>query len=1279
MLLQALLNSILGGATGYVTNNIAIKMLFKKYFGFGGVIEKTRDEFIENISKLIEKDLINHNTILPEIEKEEFREALFEVIKDTISLYLPQNSGKIKIKEIEGFEESKNNLINFFEKTKLSIILQIKNLYLNKPLNSVISDEQFDFIALKITDYLYGQKNIYKDSILNLIYEYLNNKKVDEVLSFKVINRIEENIKEIIEKTDFHRFDGDIENYVYEVLEIINIDTILKKVENDINSMQLKNLINNRDNLSKEVLNRIIEVVNNNLEIIEKFSENLIKSLKNINLTLYDILDKNSIDKIERFLENKFPIILSKIIYLIEQNKEEIENIINKTIKEHFSNKGKIGELIVSFVDVFVSNISDRLGIISKIIKKVEDFRDEAPHIITQEILLFLRENSVSEIIEKLEDEQILNSKIVTNLIINNIQTIRLQNNINFLDEFFDKKIGNIYKIELSFIKTEIIPAILEKIKSENIIKKEINKNLDNFIKEIKKQDINQFLTKIKWDISHSDIENFIDSKKGILNKNLGEFIKIDNNFEYEKYLNLLSETKLDSIYKALMNNEIYNELTKASIKVLKLNLDNILKNNVSLAVSRELNKYSSIEIRNMVENFMGKELQPINYLGAGLGIVAGGGYYVVTAPLANPYLNYATPLIYGITGVVTNKIAIKMLFKPYEEKRIFGIKVPFTPGVVAKNKPKFAKNISNFVKNGILSDKSLKVIFENSKSQIESLLFKKISQNNYQAFDRILKEDDILDKLSHKSFEAGIALIEKNSEIITEKIFEIISSIDLKEYKEPIKDRIKQEIRAIDYGEKIQFIIDEFIYDNENLLEYKEYLFLAVDNFIQNLIDKFIELLNLENLTTFILKYEKEYNEFIQKSLNSILNENIQKNISAQISKKIISLASNDELIDSLIENSLSKDKKLNEIFGGKLVYLLEKNLDYMIENMLNMVTSQRDNIISSIELPALAKWVISDSDIEAIVDKLIYNKFPVFIDSKKSKIKTILEEVLEYKVGQIGIEVDKNEIKEMFIKVTNSTSFNHSIESISNSFVLSIMTLKLKEVLEILNIKNLKQLIELFNLVLDSFIKLSKTQILQTKNSLIEVSKRDIKKILADILRENSLKNIFKEVSFKSDINYLSDEILNNKKFQKLLDDILDEILNNLLTHNIYNQELLKKDILNFIKTYLKEDKEKLREIFEPYFRELFLELNDILDVKTKDEVVAKIIDALINSIENNLNIIIKSINLQQIIEKEINNMSPKEIEELFYSFAGKYFNKLELYGIGGAVFGIPSMFIN
>ena len=38
----------------------------------------------------------------------------------------------------------------------------------------------------------------------------------------------------------------------------------------------------------------------------------------------------------------------------------------------------------------------------------------------------------------------------------------------------------------------------------------------------------------------------------------------------------------------------------------------------------------------------------------------------------------------------------------------------------------------------------------------------------------------------------------------------------------------------------------------------------------------------------------------------------------------------------------------------------------------------------------------------------------------------------------------------------------------------------------------------------------------------------------------------------------------------------------------------------------------------------------------------------------------------------------MHPKEIEEMFNSFAKSYFNKLTLYGVGGAVFGLPQIFL-
>ena len=38
-------------------------------------------------------------------------------------------------------------------------------------------------------------------------------------------------------------------------------------------------------------------------------------------------------------------------------------------------------------------------------------------------------------------------------------------------------------------------------------------------------------------------------------------------------------------------------------------------------------------------------------------------------------------PLVGAVIGYFTNMIAVKMLFFPHEEKRIFGHRVPFTPG----------------------------------------------------------------------------------------------------------------------------------------------------------------------------------------------------------------------------------------------------------------------------------------------------------------------------------------------------------------------------------------------------------------------------------------------------------------------------------------------------------------------------------------------------------------------------------------------------------------------
>lgn len=60
-------------------------------------------------------------------------------------------------------------------------------------------------------------------------------------------------------------------------------------------------------------------------------------------------------------------------------------------------------------------------------------------------------------------------------------------------------------------------------------------------------------------------------------------------------------------------------------------------------------------------------------------------------------------PLIGAVIGCFTNFIAIKMLFRPYREIRLFGLKLPFTPGMIPKRKKDVARAIGRVVNDNLL------------------------------------------------------------------------------------------------------------------------------------------------------------------------------------------------------------------------------------------------------------------------------------------------------------------------------------------------------------------------------------------------------------------------------------------------------------------------------------------------------------------------------------------------------------------------------------------------
>ena len=128
-------------------------------------------------------------------------------------------------------------------------------------------------------------------------------------------------------------------------------------------------------------------------------------------------------------------------------------------------------------------------------------------------------------------------------------------------------------------------------------------------------------------------------------------------------------------------------------------------------------------------------------------------------------------PLIGAVIGYFTNYIAVKMLFRPRREVRLFGRRLPFTPGAIPKNKPRLARTIGQVVSNTFFTEENLTAQFMAPAavhSAVDTLL---------ELLNRTVEQDGLMLAGTEDKLED---LMMKTSDHVTEKILETARERDL-------------------------------------------------------------------------------------------------------------------------------------------------------------------------------------------------------------------------------------------------------------------------------------------------------------------------------------------------------------------------------------------------------------------------------------------------------------------------------------------------------------------
>lgn len=129
-------------------------------------------------------------------------------------------------------------------------------------------------------------------------------------------------------------------------------------------------------------------------------------------------------------------------------------------------------------------------------------------------------------------------------------------------------------------------------------------------------------------------------------------------------------------------------------------------------------------------------------------------------------------PIVGGVIGYITNALAIRMLFRPHHEKYVMGHRVPFTPGIIPKEKGRIAASVGEAISANLMNKEVMR------RSLLSDEMLGKIST----AIDKFIakqkrNKETLRQFLSHYLSEEDISqLADKGSADLSELVYKRIA-----------------------------------------------------------------------------------------------------------------------------------------------------------------------------------------------------------------------------------------------------------------------------------------------------------------------------------------------------------------------------------------------------------------------------------------------------------------------------------------------------------------------
>lgn len=1236
-----------GAVTGYLTNNLALKMIFKEYGPLGGVVIKTKDEFIDNISALVERDLINHQSLESEFSRAEFKASYSAGIKDFINIHLEERTAAARLADLPGWEQNYEFLSSLAAAGGSDLAGKSSSLLESEKLENLLAESELKMLVEKIYRQFLKKaeaKNLIEKLCQNF-YEKFEDYSLAELLTEDLKTELSSFLEEAVSLFEAKYQSLNKVNqaeFRAKIKELFNLPALSKSLLAEIRKIKLADLFKKEADLKN--LKEEAQVK----DLIKELFLNFKIEIDNSNLSLAALLDEKTESELKRGVENFLSLSQKEVLSFVDQEAAELNQIIFKAVEAEIEASSGFKAM-------------SRQGIYSKYKEKTAEYGLPAEHLkdylqlklkedkkqTAAELTAQIKELKLSRILAALKAEADLFE--VEDLVWNFYQAnkdkklFQLFSEENFLEQEVEKLLVeflfNLFKkISADSESVELIFNFGLQLQLSDLVKKEsfaalIEKNSKKFYQLLAQNE------RLSEKITAYLNENFFQLLKSSLNN---KDQKVEKGIK--SYLNQLkteaAQKKLTDFYQPLKTKAKIADLTDSSLDFFYNNLPDLLEGRIAEAAAANLYQLSDQEVQTAIEEFMGKELKPITYLGALLGAAAGVIFTLSGAQSAASELplgfNYLSSiLLYGGVGWLTNVLAIRMLFKPYQEKKIAGIKLPFTPGVVAKNRSRFASSMGKFVEKELLKADSAAAVVENNREEIKSEILNYFKEQNYQPLFNLLAENRkelaeiIINKLLQLLADFKLKKPQKLLNLIDQALFELLTE-KIEEFD--IKAQIKASLSADSASQTAALLLQQA---EKSLLE-------AVSraNISSAAAGKYSFNFSSQQLKKG-LKNSEIYPFF--KYLLALLppgslNYNLQQSLKAEL--------------------EANSEKYLKE--GFKLISEqkeeIARKINFKKDEIIAAEKEKQDGLLKSTLISGALYMADLDQFVEGVVKRTFKELQLKYFEQRKTELEKLYSRLL--------------------MQLDEKVLFNSSILSLEKLLANLIKSEKGGDLIT----KTLYLSEDKISQLIENFLNDSKQQLISAQ---LEIDEQSIDYFLKKQLSLEAklklllkLKNIFSSDQLKNELLKLLEEAEVGFLKQELKVLTAD--------FKISEAELDFKKVLKELTAELALlfEKEEYKNILEAetaaQLEKVAAELKTNLKPEALDYLLQLFIESGIDSFEATSEEILKSLNLQDLTQAEVEKMNPAEIEAIFENFAGRYFTQLKHYGWFGGVFGLLQLLI-